>query len=321
MVMSEATDAVGVRRSRALATRAALLAAAAHCFARLGYANTKISDITAAAGRAVGVFYDHFESKEALLRALSDGLHHEAATSMHVVESSRHDLTDREQLQAHLGAAWLVTRRNRAVATALFEASVTAAPDSGELWSGLAEQTAVLSRHFQDLIGQGHRLPGDPVLLGIAVGAMVSLLSYAMTPDQEAATGAEVVIDMLTDLVLHGIDPAPTVVPPARAAPLHPGRRLAPPGLGSSPSRRGLDGRGFSLSGRAFDIGGGRAASATAVTSHTKCQRPVFASLLWNVRTTDARCFFLLTGPVSIPEAVSSSTRLDPINFVEQVSL
>ncbi len=53
-------------------TEAALLAAAREVFAAKGYFNTKIADITAAAGRSPGSFYNYYENKEQLLEALLD---------------------------------------------------------------------------------------------------------------------------------------------------------------------------------------------------------------------------------------------------------
>src|ERR1700688_3284663 len=50
--------------ARGRRTRAALLDASRRVFGRLGFANTKISDIAAEAGVAQGSFYNYFDSKE-----------------------------------------------------------------------------------------------------------------------------------------------------------------------------------------------------------------------------------------------------------------
>jgi AcrR family transcriptional regulator len=51
-------------------TREALKAAALQCFARSGYAETQIAEVTETAGVAKGTFYVHFSDKDALLDEL-----------------------------------------------------------------------------------------------------------------------------------------------------------------------------------------------------------------------------------------------------------
>jgi AcrR family transcriptional regulator len=64
---SEPLGRQGRRRAR---TRAKLVAAAAALFARQGVDNTRINEITAEADVGFGSFYNHFESKDAILQAV-----------------------------------------------------------------------------------------------------------------------------------------------------------------------------------------------------------------------------------------------------------
>ncbi|GIU86806.1 MAG: hypothetical protein KatS3mg009_1321 [Acidimicrobiia bacterium] len=63
-----------VRPQRDPARRAAILAAAARVFAGSGYAATAVDDVAAAAGITKLIVYRHFESKEALYRAVLEGV-------------------------------------------------------------------------------------------------------------------------------------------------------------------------------------------------------------------------------------------------------
>jgi AcrR family transcriptional regulator len=198
------------RKARAAQTRAALLDAARGLFNDRGYLNTKITDITAAAGRSTGSFYEHFASKDELLQALLAEMEHAIDERMVGLEHPRdHDLTDRDQLRDHVGVAWTVMRQNRPVTLALFQAMVADDPGTGRAWRDLREQTGTIREHLEYLVERGHRLPGDPEFIATAIGAMLVTLNYAvLTPP--GGEDDQHVVDTLTDLLLHGLTgPAP----------------------------------------------------------------------------------------------------------------
>lgn len=62
------------QQQRTEATRAKLLSAAGHIFARDGFEGSRLEDIAAEAGYTRGAFYANFESKEDLLFALMERL-------------------------------------------------------------------------------------------------------------------------------------------------------------------------------------------------------------------------------------------------------
>lgn len=208
------------RKAKAAETRAALLDAARRLFAERGYLNTKITDITAAAGRATGSFYEHFTSKEEVLKALLAELEDAVDARVAAMEHPReHDLTDRGQLRDHLAAGWTVLRHNRPVAVALFQSMVADDPGSGRAWRDLQEQTDTIRDHLEYLAERGHQLPGDPELVAAAIGAMLLTLNYALLP---GLIDDDRVLDTLTDLTLHGLagpaaqsEPQPTDSDPA----------------------------------------------------------------------------------------------------------
>ena len=199
---------MGVRKTKAAETEAALKDAARRQFVERGYLNTKITDITAAAGRATGAFYDHFTSKEDLLKALLADMNKqgdEAMADQPQMNHPDHDLTDRAQLRAHLAIGWQVMRSNLAVMIALHEEGVTHPPESAHAWRQLTEETEIFRSHLEFLRSRGHPLPGDPVLIGAAMGTMLSSLAYAILPTDAAGKSDEEIVDTLTDLMLYGI--------------------------------------------------------------------------------------------------------------------
>lgn len=150
------------RSEKAAETEAALKAAAKRVFAERGYLNTKITDITAEAGRAAGSFYNHFAGKEELLEALLKDM---SAESDNVALEAEHksDFTDPDAVRFHVAAYWRFYRANTATLRALAEASLvneTFAKTYAKF--GESEMADVLG-HLKYITDAGLTLPTTPM--------------------------------------------------------------------------------------------------------------------------------------------------------------
>jgi len=187
---------IGVRKQRAAQTEAELKAAAVRVFARVGYLNAKITDITAEAGRATGSFYQHFASKEKLLEALLADLLALGDDSA-LAAGHSDDFSDRAAIRWHIEQFWTVYRRHRTVMEALRQAAIVD-PEFDRVQREMLEPDL---RHIADHMAKAAP-SADPLVLATIFNAVVG--SFAATwidklPDSEA-------IETLTSFVYGGIN-------------------------------------------------------------------------------------------------------------------
>jgi AcrR family transcriptional regulator len=199
---------LGVRRERAAQTEAALKEAAKRVFARSGYLTAKITDITAEAGRAAGSFYSHFAGKEELLEALLVDL---LAGADQGVAAPGHstDFTDPAAIRWHVDAFWRFFRANQAVMVALHQAAMVDERFARRLRELLAPDIAHLAEHLRHITAAGGELPGDPLVVASAIGALMWQFAYTWLVAGGEEIGRslsdEEAVDTLAALIHRGV--------------------------------------------------------------------------------------------------------------------
>jgi AcrR family transcriptional regulator len=146
------------RKEKAAETEAELKAAARRVFARKGYLNTKITDITAEAGRAAGSFYNHFAGKEELLEALLADI---AASGDESAEREDHltDFSDPAAVRWHIMRYWEFYKEHAPTMQALRQAAMVNDAFGRLLANFGATQAADLDSHLAHVTAAGLRLP------------------------------------------------------------------------------------------------------------------------------------------------------------------
>ncbi|MEV5593118.1 TetR/AcrR family transcriptional regulator [Streptomyces sp. NPDC052496] len=190
------------RAEQAVETRAALIEAAKRLFADRGYLNVKITDITAAAGRAAGSFYRHFTGKEDLLKALLDEL--TAASDVYAgAAEHRSDFTDPEAIRYHVTAYWRVYQEHTATMVALRQAALVSEDFARTLEQWRRAQLDDLADHVQYVRNPPASPEATLTLLSAVMDAAVQVWTEA--PDDKAVEG----LTRFLFRALNGTDYAP----------------------------------------------------------------------------------------------------------------
>ncbi|MEV0292325.1 TetR/AcrR family transcriptional regulator [Nocardia sp. NPDC050710] len=191
------------RRERSAETEQALKDAARQVFAERGYLNTKITDITAAAGRAAGSFYNHFANKEELLQALLQDL---ADAGDERAEQPEHnpDFSDPDAVRHHIAGYWMFAREHATVLRAISQAAIVSEDFARVFGQFGVEQRADIADHLDGLVDKGLRLPSSTDG-SLAMMFLVTQGLLQVVEDGTVELTDEQAIDGLTRFVYRGL--------------------------------------------------------------------------------------------------------------------
>jgi AcrR family transcriptional regulator len=199
------------RIEQAASTEAALKEAARRVFARQGYLNTKITDITAEAGRAAGSFYNHFTGKEELLTALLTDALAESDAAIYAPDSQhRADFSDRDAVRWHVANYWRFYTRHAVELTALRQAALVSAEFGAQLEAMTAGNVDHLTDHLDPITKAGRNLPGPPELVLPIFAGLLDGFSYRWQQSEGVFGGRRVdddeAIDTLTEFIYRALN-------------------------------------------------------------------------------------------------------------------
>jgi AcrR family transcriptional regulator len=201
------------RVEQAAGTEAALKDAARRMFAQKGYLNTKITDITAEAGRAAGSFYNHFTSKEDLLKGLLADLLAESDRNVSAADSHSVDFTDRAAVRWHIAAYWRFYASHTVELTALRQAALVNAEFGAQMQALMNRDISHIRDHLDPITAAGRTLPARPdVVLAMFAGLLDGFgAHWQMSGGQlgDRHVDEDEAIDALTDFVYRALNGQP----------------------------------------------------------------------------------------------------------------
>ena len=205
---ADTEPAAGSRKAKAAQTEASLKEAARRVFARSGYLDAKITDITTEAGRSVGSFYKHFAGKEELLQALLADWTAQAGQELATHEAGD-DLSQEAALRARVAVYWRTYRAHLPEIRALGQAAQVNPVFAQQVARGRHAELQSMREHLERLRARGFDLPGDPAVLASAFNALLEGFCATWIADGGEPIGRELgddeAIDTLTGLLRQGL--------------------------------------------------------------------------------------------------------------------
>jgi AcrR family transcriptional regulator len=192
------------RQVKAAETEAALKQAAREVFAERGYLNTKITDITAAARRSTGSFYNHFAGKEELLEALLTDMRASVNEAVYGDPAHDPDFSRRDSIRWHVAAFWRFYQAHIPEMIALRQAAMV----NPEFGRRLQQIVAADDVHMVEHLAYLPDPKPDPLLQISVMNALLEGFAYnwLVTGDASGRTlSDDEAVDLLTDVLHHGL--------------------------------------------------------------------------------------------------------------------
>jgi len=191
------------RTDKARQTRERIVRAATQLVSRKGYFHTTVDDVLVATGLTKGGFYAHFESKEALGRAVID---HATRVFFDRVVSHVHRFTDpRDQLHALLEAYRLYAIGKAFDGGCFFVNLATEMDDQHEEFAGLVAEHFGRFRDLVRSIVQEGKAAGSFRHDAPAEGLAAALVGYLNGTMMQAKVGHAFELFDSGNAVMHGL--------------------------------------------------------------------------------------------------------------------
>ncbi|MFI6297168.1 TetR/AcrR family transcriptional regulator [Nonomuraea sp. NPDC050790] len=185
-------------------TEAELKDAVRRLLTRKSYAEIKITDITAEAGKAVGSFYRYFEDKDALLTSLAGDF--QAALRSHVVEQlgHGHTMSTVDDIRHHVRAYWATYREHLPEIVGIFQASMASGTFRHIHDELRRRQVEHWTRHILEIGAPAGKNEESARMAGLAISCMLESFAYHRLAESPGGDDEEA-IETLTGLIARGL--------------------------------------------------------------------------------------------------------------------